>query len=86
MCTKIKKMAVIKAFEAVIEANVGLTMQQIMVMDMNEIHRHIEKQKQCTLVYDDEPALDFRGNVLLANGLIDYDINAEFDKTFGIKR
>lgn len=72
-------------FEAVIEANVGLSVAEIMAKDSDEIQRHIENQKQCMLVLDDNNETDYRGSMLLAIGEIDYDIDEEFDRTFKIK-
>lgn len=74
-----------KDFNAVIEANVGLSVAEIKNMSSDEIQRHIEKNRQCTLVLDDCNETDYRGSMLLALGEIDYNINDEFDRTFNIK-
>ena len=70
-------------FNALIEKKVGLPVSFIRQMCAEEIPRHIEKEQKASIqLSDTDGALSYRGNMLLSEGHIISDIDAEFNKTF----
>ncbi len=72
-------------FDNLIEEIVGLSLGAIKSKSIDDIHRHIEKRGNFSLkLGQSNPGSIYRGNMLLASGRINYDVDAKFNDTFGI--
>ena len=73
-------------YNSIIEKKVGLPLYKIMEQSCSENQASIENRihQNLTLGKDDE--MDYRGSMLLAWGLIDYNLDCEYDKMFLISK
>lgn len=72
-------------FDNLIEETVGLSLGVIKSKSVDDIHRHIEERGHFSLKLGQlNPGSMYRGNMLLASGRINYDVDARFNDTFGI--
>lgn len=70
-------------FQSTIESKVGLSVNEIINQSYDDIITAIEKKYNKKLTLDNNVEdLNYRGSMLLAEGLIDYDIDTEFNSIF----
>ncbi|MBQ2882884.1 MAG: hypothetical protein IJE43_03790 [Alphaproteobacteria bacterium] len=70
-------------FQSTIESKVGLSVNEIINQSYDDIITAIEKKYNKKLTLDNNVEdLNYRGSMLLAEGLIDYDIDKEFNSIF----
>lgn len=70
-------------FQSTIESKVGLSVNEIINKSYDDIITAIEKKYNKKLTLDNNVEdLNYRGSMLLAEGLIDYDIDKEFNSIF----
>ena len=70
-------------FQSTIESKVGLSINEIINQSYDDIITAIEKKYNKKLTLDNNVEdLNYRGSMLLAEGLIDYDIDKEFNSIF----
>ena len=70
-------------FQSTIESKVGLSVNEIINQSYDDIITAIEKKYNKKLTLDNNVGdLNYRGSMLLAEGLIDYDIDKEFNSIF----
>lgn len=70
-------------FNQLIEETVGLSVDSIKSKSSDELLRHIEYRKKTHVELDNgEYGFLYRGNMLLAMGRVNNDVNSKYDATF----
>lgn len=75
-------------FDRLIEETVGLSMHSIKSKSSDEIHHHIEEKEHIKLTLGEShtDAIYYRGSMALATGRINYNVDDEYMKVFGISQ
>lgn len=70
-------------FNQLIEETVGLSVDSIKRQSSDELQRHIEAKKNVSMrLGQREYGFMYRGNMLLAMGKVNNDINSRYDAVF----
>lgn len=72
-------------YNSIIERNVSLSIDEIIKQSFSETQCYIENRIQKKFALEKDNEIDYRGSILLAFGLINYNLDSNFDRIFLIK-